>query len=406
MDEALRPVFEHVADARALDKWSVCVLTRSIADADSWHKVSASPVDLSGGPAVKVVKSIGRREEARTVPLERWPAELEALVQAGPERVHVTGTERDWHARRTKRGRWLVSSGKPSARRAALSPHDRERRYPLPPEDEGVRRLFVATGLFSPAGNLRREFAGKYRQVQHYVELLRALPVWEAARAEGRPLRVVDGGCGKAYMSLALYAFAEREGLSVDLVGVDSDRRVVDKVQAIAAEIGYTGARFRATSIREFAAEAGDLRPDLFVSLHACDTATDEALAAGVRLGARAIVLAPCCHRELAGQLLASSLWAPVLRHGLLRGRLAEIVTDGLRANALELFGYRAEAIEFVAAEHTAKNLMLRAARRPPGRTAEAAARRGAEEYRRLAEAWGVRPTLEDLLADVWPAAA
>jgi hypothetical protein len=132
---------------------------------------------------------------------------------------------------------------------------------------------------------------------------------------------------------------------------------------------------------------------DLLVSLHACDTATDEAIAAGVRLGADAIVLAPCCHHELAAQIAAHEKDG-LLRHGLLLGRQADLVTDALRAARLEIAGYRVEVMEFVAAEHTAKNVMLRAERAPSTPRAE----RAAAEFVELRDRFGVDPAIERLL--------
>jgi hypothetical protein len=129
------------------------------------------------------------------------------------------------------------------------------------------------------------------------------------------------------------------------------------------------------------------------VSLHACDTATDEAIAAGVRLDADAIVVAPCCHRELAAQIAGREKDA-VLRHGLLLGRQADLLTDALRASALEALGYRVDVIEFVSAEHTAKNVMIRAVRAPSALRAARARR----EYDALVDRWGVEPSLERLL--------
>ena len=167
----------------------------------------------------------------------------------------------------------------------------------------------------------------KERQVQHYVELLRALPLWERDR-----IRVVDAGCGKAYMSLALVAYGREVGTRVELVGLDANAGVIETVRGIAEQLGYDEASFEATTIADY---AGDGPVDLLVSLHACDTASDEAIAAGVRLGAEAIVVAPCCHHELAGQLAKRSKDG-VLRHGVLLGRQADLVTDALRAAALE----------------------------------------------------------------------
>ena len=380
----LVPLYEELADPELVETWSKAVLRRP-----DKGRLTASPVGLKRGPSVKLVEAVGRREETRNVPLSDWPTELRTLLDEELLGIDVVGTNGDWHARRTKKGRWLVTRGKPSqpTRRGGLAAHDRSPVYPLPPTDPEVARLFAATGATGD----------KQRQVQHYVELLRPLPIW----AGTGPLRIVDAGCGKAYMSLALYLYAQRRGRDVELVGVDSNPEVVERVRAIAGELGYEGARFEASTILDYA-RAREEPVDLLVSLHACDTATDEAIAAGVRLGAEAIVLAPCCQHECLVQInhaLAQehgprSAWRPVVEHGILRARLADLITDSLRASALEALGYRAEAMEFVAAEHTTKNLMIRAVKAPNAARAERALR----EYRELAGAWGVKPMLEGLV--------
>jgi SAM-dependent methyltransferase len=382
-----------VADERRLTDWRKCVFT------SDGVKATASPVQLKRGPAVKVVRAQGAKDQTSTVRAADWPARAQELLE-NASRVHLLAVDGDWHARRGKRGRWLVSRGKRSAPvPEELPPHDRARRHPLAPEDPDALRLLVATGLFSPEGRLRKQQAAKFRQVQHYLELLKPLPVWR----KGSSVRVVDAGCGKAYMSLGLAAWARAQGFEVELVGVDANPEVISTVAAIADELGYS-ASFEAISIWNYGRDHEGEGADLLVSLHACDTATDESLAAGVVLGADAIVLAPCCHHELDSQLDAREEWtAPMLRHGVLRGRFADLLTDSLRALVLEAFGYRAEVIEFVAAEHTAKNVMIRAVRRPPGRAAERACAEGLDAYDRLAARWGVEPTVRRLLADRWP---
>lgn len=381
----LVPLYEELADPELIESWTKCTLRRP-----ERGKLVASPVALKRGPSVKLVENVGKRQETRNVALADWPGELRGLLDEPLLGIDVVGINGDWHARQTKRGRWLVTRGRPSvpADRGGLARHDRRPHYPLDPQDPEVARLFTATGATPD----------KQRQVEHYVELLRPLPIWSGAG----PLRIVDAGCGKAYMSLALYLYARGHGREVELVGIDSNPEVVERVRSIAAKLGYDGARFETATILDYA-RARDEPVDLLVSLHACDTASDEAIAAGVRLGAKAIVLAPCCQHECLVQLnhaLAArdtgtrSVWDPVVEHGILRVRLADLITDSLRSSALEALGYRAEAIEFVAAEHTTKNLMIRAVKRPDRRREERAAR----EYRTLADAWGVKPTLEGLL--------
>src|SRR4051794_7934817 len=336
-----------------------------------WRKlvadgVTATPVTLRRGDAVKVVD--GPRTE--TVPLADWPRRLDGLLE-GARNVHLLAPDGDVHARRTKKGRWLVSNAKPSSQAPATERHDRVPHHPLP----AGHPLFAAT----------KSSRDKERQVQHYVELLRALPLWDRER-----ISVVDAGCGKAYMSLALVAYGREVGTRVDLVGLDSNDSVIDTVRGIAAGLGYDEARFEATTIDAY---EHDGPIDLLVSLHACDIATDGAIAAGVRLGAEAIVVAPCCHHELAAQIAKSGKDA-LLRHGLLLGRQADLVTDALRAAALEAIGYRVDVIEFISAEHTAKNVMLRAVRAPSA-SREARAR---AEYVELRDRFGVDPAIERLL--------
>ncbi len=286
--------------------------------------------------------------------------------------VHLLSPDGDVHARRTKKGAWLVSAGRPSSSVQPSRAHDRAPRHPLPADHP----LFRAT-------KISRD---KERQVQHYIELLRPLPLWGRER-----IRVVDAGCGKAYMSLALVAYGRERGTRVELVGLDRNPSVIETVRGVADGLGYDEARFEATAIVDY---ESDETVDLLVSLHACDTATDEAIAAGVRLGAEAIVVAPCCHHELAAQIATHDKDA-LLRHGLLLGRQADLVTDALRAAALEMVGYRVDVMEFVSAEHTAKNVMLRAERAPSPSRAE----RAEKEYRELRDRFGVDPAIERLVS-------
>jgi SAM-dependent methyltransferase len=338
---------------------------------DGWRKlvvdgVTAEPVELRRGAAVKLVD--GPRTE--TVPREAWEGRLDALL-AEARNAHLLAPEGDLHARRTKKGRWLTSHGRPSSALSVETTHDRTVQRLLPDDHP----LFAAT-------KISRD---KRRQVQHYLELLRPLPLWERDR-----IRVVDAGCGKAYMSLALVAYGRERGTRVELVGLDANPAVIETVRGIAGGLGYDEARFEATTIAGY----DDQDPiDLLVSLHACDTATDEAIAAGVRLGAEAIVVAPCCHHELAAQI-ARNEKDGLLRHGLLLGRQADLVTDALRAAALESLGYRVDVMEFISAEHTAKNVMLRAVQDPsPARAARAQA-----EFTELRDRYAVDPAIQRLL--------
>jgi SAM-dependent methyltransferase len=273
---------------------------------------------------------------------------------------------------------------RPPTRRAADRAHDRAKRYVLEP---GVPVPFlIELGVMRPDGEVRKSRYAKFRQVNRFLELVD--DVVPSLRSEG-VLRVVDFGCGKSYLTFALHhLLAEVHGREVELVGLDLKEDVIATCLALAERVGARGLTFERGDIGDF--EAGT-RVDLVVSLHACDTATDEALAQAVRWDADAILAVPCCQKEAYRQI-ESSLLAPLLRHGLAKERFAALVTDTLRAQLLELAGYRTQLVEFVALEHTAKNVLIRAVM---GRRAGAEARRAYEELR---DSLGLEPALERLL--------
>lgn len=274
---------------------------------------------------------------------------------------------------------------RPPSRTARPRAHDRAKRYLL---EEGTPVPFlVELGVMTLDGAVRRSRYDKFRQVNRFLELVD--DVLPALRPDG-VLRVVDFGCGKSYLTFAIHhLLTELRGREVDLVGLDLKEDVIARCADFAERSGAAGLRFQRGDIAGFDA-AGTV--DLVVSLHACDTATDEALAQAVRWQADAILAVPCCQKEAYRQI-ESALLAPVLRHGLAKERLAALVTDALRAQLLELAGYRTQLVELVALEHTAKNVLIRAVKGAP---AGPEVRRAYEELR---DSLGLHPALERLLS-------
>jgi SAM-dependent methyltransferase len=232
----------------------------------------------------------------------------------------------------------------------------------------------------------------KHAQIHRFVEILADLLSASPLRERGE-LSAVDMGAGKGYLTFALYDYLYRvRGARARVSGVEAREELVALCNRVAREVGFGGLSFRRGSVLTEALG----RVDLVVALHACDTATDEALYRGIRAGASLIVCAPCCHKELRPQMRCrvDGLDA-VLKSGILLERQAELVTDGVRALLCEAMGYRTRVFEFVAAEHTSKNLMIAAVKRAgPARAAEARARVAA-----LKRAFGFgRQRLEELL--------
>jgi SAM-dependent methyltransferase len=275
--------------------------------------------------------------------------------------------------------------------------------------------LLRIIGIMNADGTISADSAKKYKQVNHFVELCR--PVWERLMAQrpasaAAPLRVLDLGCGNGYLGFVLAEALRLVEIPTRLHGVDRRADVIEQCRARAQVLGYEGLSFQEASIDEvdlaatpLAAAGLEGAPDLVVALHACDTATDDALALAVRAGASSILAAPCCQHELAEQLQhadGAEQAAPVpalLRHSILRKDYAAGLTDALRVELLEACGYHVDAIEFVGSQHTPKNLLLRAHRRHPGTPVEPGRWR-LQRVRERCEKLGVRPRLLEVLSE------
>ena len=277
--------------------------------------------------------------------------------------------------------------------------HDR-RKPRLLPEDHPVLR---AVGIADDQSRVKPSRQAKYRQVE---EFLRSLgPAVDDALASGRlrtptdeePLRVVDLGCGNAYLTFAAHAYLrDVRGLPVRVVGVDVKQQSADRNTAVAEQLGIGDtATF---VVGDIAGAALPEPPDVVLALHACDTATDDALARAVTWEAPLVLAAPCCHHDVAAQLRRAPTPAPyalLTRHGILRERFADTLTDAVRAGVLRLVGYRVDVIEFVESKHTPRNTLLRAVR-----TGAEASPKVRAEYDDLVRTWGVHPALAERLHD------
>ena len=258
----------------------------------------------------------------------------------------------------------------PVNREAATLTHDRDKDAWIDPTAE----YLAALGVTDSRGKVRERMGDKYRQIERFVDLL-ASAFRESSltkRSLDVPITFCDMGSGKGYLTFAAVDyFARIEKRAVNATGVEARADLVTLCNKVATGCGFDGLRFEQNTIEVCSLPE---KLDVLVALHACNTATDDALASGIRAGAEIILAAPCCHKEIRPQMVLESPLRDVLRHGIFAERHAEMATDALRALILEREGYRVRVTEFVAAEHTAKNVMLIATRR-----AEAALNRAAQ---------------------------
>jgi len=264
-----------------------------------------------------------------------------------------------------------------------VSGHDRAKAYPIPADAPWLH----AIGVTNDRGRPREGMSDKFRQIQKFAELLAQLTdeTFADRSAPGStPWRIADMGSGKGYLTFAVAAVL---GSRAVVHGVEARPALVDFCNQVAREQGFADRlSFSAGTIAE--TPVGAL--DVLIALHACDTATDDALARGLASGARLLVVSPCCQKELRRQLRAPAVMADAFRHGIFQERHAEFATDALRAQLLEWAGFRTKVFEFIATEHTARNLMIAAIKldRPPADAARAAL---AERIQAFADFYGIR---------------
>ncbi|MBA2560623.1 MAG: SAM-dependent methyltransferase [Propionibacteriales bacterium] len=368
-----------------------------------FRRVEVRYVDLTAGRCLQLTSYDQTQAHTRNVAAgDESGRELDSLLAAGYANWQVETATETVQVRITKKGRPLLHR---AARASAVTPdrdHDRAKRRRLDERDD----LFAVLGIAGDDGRVKPSRMAKFRQVQDFLAALDPL-VSEAVAlgpgtrlSEERPLRVVDLGCGNAYLTFAALRYLSAvKQLPVHVVGVDVKAEARGHNIDAAGNLGVADhLEFIDSTIRDATVEHP---PDLVLALHACDTATDEALARAVRWQAPVILAAPCCHHDIQRQLGTGTIPEPyrlLTRHGILKERFADVLTDALRAAILRMVGYRVDVIEFVDSEHTPRNALIRAVRTGAGPGAETVA-----GYRSLLSEWPVRPALASMLSHDYP---
>lgn len=367
-----------------------------------WRRVELRWVDLKAGTHLQVTTYDATQAHTVNHPAgDAAAAAVDALLAEPFGNWHVETTTEVLQLRVTKKGDAVtnVQAATAPAGGAPDRRHDREKDRLLPADDP----VLVALGIADGQGRIKPSRQAKYRQVEELVRILDAT-VADALGHQLRrptvddPLRIVDLGCGNGYLTFAAHRYlTEHRGLPVRLIGVDVKQQSADHNRQLAADLGID-ADFVVGSIADAELPERDRRPDVVLALHACDTATDDALARAIGWDAPVVLAAPCCHHDVAAQLRAAPTPAPyatLTRHGILRERFADTLTDAVREMLMRLHGYRVDVMQFVESKHTPRNTLVRAVRT---RARADAALRG--EYDALVGEWRITPRLAVLLGE------
>ena len=354
------------------------------------ERIDMRPIALKDGLQIQVSHSDGRQMTSKNYSPSDAP--FGDLMRSGFANVLLEHTEGAISLRITKKGEALVHREK-SKNEQDLS-HDRSKARLLDASDP----FLIAIGISDSSGKVKPSKSDKYLQVEEFLRLLG--PTLTSAISAGQihqptesnPLTIVDLGCGHAYLTFAAHQYLRSLNIPVKVIGIDIRTAARDRNNEIARQLGIsTTIEFRAEEIADTTLKNADVA----IALHACDTATDDAIAWAINSDARLALIAPCCHHDIQAQMNEiPEPWSLLTRNGIMKERLGDLLTDALRMQIMKLRGYRVEAIEFIGGEHTPRNLMIRAVK--TSATADATEERRYDEMLNL---WKVKPALAALVS-------
>lgn len=357
MPDDLRGLLEHAFLNRALLTGTFSSPAQK--DAETAKKITVKPVKTKAGFVFQFEEFYAKRVLHENLKPSAAFEKAVILARDTYRQTILSLKEADFHIFSTDRGEVKILKQKPTRLEAALS-HDRPKNYRL--AENQVADYLIHLGIMNADGMVFQKKYDKFRQINKFLEFVE--DAINKARLPEHRLRVIDFGCGKAYLTFALYHYLTSvRGLSVEATGLDLKEDVIAFCNRTADELEYRSLHF---AVGDIASYDFNEKPQLVVTLHACDTATDEALLRAIQWQTDIILSVPCCQHELFPKIRNTEL-RPLMKHGILKEKLSSLVTDALRASLLEAFGYEVSVMEFIDMEHTPKNVLIRALLKKPG---------------------------------------
>lgn len=315
-------------------------------------RVKLKPIELRGVYTIQLEYQFERILKHENVALEDFVQHLDQLLEQFRQ-IHAEFTTENIQVQLSKKNKVLWKSDKLTQVKQVNLSHNRKKQYLL--DDATPYPFLIRLGVQTADGKVKKQKYDKFKQINRFVEFiddsLAHLP-------QDRQIRILDFGSGKSYLTFALYHYLKIEkGLNIRVTGLDLKKEVIEECNHIARDLHYDNLEFLVGDINDYNDESS---VDMVVTLHACDVATDMALARAVKWGAKVILSVPCCQHELNRQLNAPALEI-MTQHGLVRERFSALATDSIRAELLSLVGYDTQLLEFISMENTPKNILIRA---------------------------------------------
>jgi protein-L-isoaspartate O-methyltransferase len=319
------------------------------------NNVFAKPVMIKDRLMLSFTYRHTTKDITRNFELKDATIEVSRLLEENFTQGFLATTENDYQFLINKKGNSTLLKKQASITKAPALQHDKLKQRLVNTENNSY---LVALGVISQDGKIKPDMQDKFRQINKYVEIVDGI-IKDVTLPD--KVHVADMGAGKGYLTFAMYDYlTTRMKKQVEMTGIELRKELVDQSNVIAQSVGYEGLNFKEGTI-----ETAELPAvDVLIALHACDTATDEAIYRGIKGGAEVIVCSPCCHKQVRREMQTDGLLSEITQYGILAERQAEILTDTIRALILEAYGYRTNIAEFIASEHTPKNLIISAVKK------------------------------------------
>jgi SAM-dependent methyltransferase len=342
-------------------------------------RVDIKPVMIKDELKFQIVGSDGKKDITKNTELD---FDFQALFLSGYSNLQVDTTTESYSVRISKKDQAIAGLSKVKLTRE-LS-HNRQKQRMLPESNQ----IFKALEMSDVLGRIKPTKMDKYKQVDEFLRLMNQLI--DGQLSDQKDISIVDLGCGHAYLTFAVQEFLKNKFQKVSILGVDERVDSKDHNEKVAVKL-----KVQSSFIAAKIADTPNQKVDIAIALHACDTATDDAISWAVKNNAKVIMAAPCCMHQLQTQIKDSpEPWALLTKYGLVKERLIDLITDSLRAQILKLLGYKVDIVEFIGGEHTARNILIRAVK-----SDLPALEIDKERYIQMLNQWQIKPYLANLLA-------
>ncbi|MFN3330552.1 MAG: class I SAM-dependent methyltransferase, partial [Pyrinomonadaceae bacterium] len=357
MNENIEKFIEKFSESLSKDTFVKLILSNYKGADNHLQKIMVRLIETKKGLRLFFPYRYDTRDTAKNYDFKEGVALVRQLLGKDFFNGHLFTTENDFQLDIGKKGKARLNIGKPTFKTKPSLSHNREKKSLISPNAFYLKAL----GITTDKGEIRDKQQDKWKQINKFVEIL--ANVYEQIKGEldKNKLRIIDMGSGKGYLTFASYDYFKNVlGIDVTVTGVDAKAGLVELCNSVAKSCEFDGLEF----VHGFIGDYEFDKVDILIALHACNTATDDAIFKAIRSGAKAIVVAPCCHQEIRPQIKPPEMFKNILKHGVMLERTAETITDGLRALLLEKNGYAAKVFEFISVEHTPKNNMIVAIKR------------------------------------------